>query len=63
MFDELDDLRVSGKVGAFGIGAESVQVAIEWLAVPEVACVQTPFGVLDPDAADSLFPLLVRTTG
>jgi aryl-alcohol dehydrogenase-like predicted oxidoreductase len=58
LFDELDGLRASGKVGAFGIGAESVRAAIEWLAVPAVACVQIPFGVLDPDAAESLFPLL-----
>jgi 1-deoxyxylulose-5-phosphate synthase len=58
VFEELDDLRVSGKVGAFGIGAESVDAAIEWLSVPAVSCVQIPFGVLDPDAADSLFPLL-----
>jgi aryl-alcohol dehydrogenase-like predicted oxidoreductase len=58
LFEELDDLRTGGKVGAFGIGAESVQAAIDWLAVPAVACVQIPFGILDPEAAGSLFPLL-----
>ena len=58
LFDELVDLRTSGKVLAFGIGAESVAAAVEWLAVPAVACVQVPFGVLDPEAADELFPLL-----
>ena len=26
--------------------------------MPAVACVQVPFGVLDPEAADDLFPLL-----
>ncbi len=58
VFDELVDLRTSGKVLAFGIGAESVAVAVEWLAVPAVSCVQIPFGVLDPEAAAELFPLL-----
>ena len=58
VLEELVDLRTSGKVLAFGIGAESVATAVEWLAVPAVACVQIPFGVLDPEAADELFPLL-----
>jgi len=58
VLDELVDLRTSGKVLAFGIGAESVAAAVEWLAVPAVTCVQVPFGVLDPEAADELFPLL-----
>jgi aryl-alcohol dehydrogenase-like predicted oxidoreductase len=58
LFDELVDLRTSGKVLAFGIGAERVAAAVEWLAVPAVSCVQIPFGVLDPEAADELFPLL-----
>jgi aryl-alcohol dehydrogenase-like predicted oxidoreductase len=60
VFDELDELRSSGKVGAFGIGAETVDSAVEWLTVPAVACVQIPFGVLDPGAADSLVPILAR---
>ncbi len=58
VFDELVDLRTSGKVLAFGIGAERVSSAVEWLAVPAVSCVQIPFGVLDPEAADDLFPSL-----
>jgi aryl-alcohol dehydrogenase-like predicted oxidoreductase len=58
VFAELVDLRTSGKVLAFGVGAEDVDVAVEWLAVPELAAVQVPFGVLDPEAADDLFPLL-----
>jgi aryl-alcohol dehydrogenase-like predicted oxidoreductase len=58
VFDELVDLRTSGKVLAFGIGAESVASAAAWLAVPAVSCVQIPFGVLDPEATGQLFPLL-----
>jgi D-threo-aldose 1-dehydrogenase len=60
LFDELVDLRTAGKVLAFGIGAESVAAAVAWLAVPAVACVQVPFGVLDPEAASLLFPLLAE---
>jgi aryl-alcohol dehydrogenase-like predicted oxidoreductase len=60
VFDELVDLRTSGKVLAFGIGAETVASAAAWLAVPAVSCVQIPFGVLDPEATDELFPLLAN---
>jgi aryl-alcohol dehydrogenase-like predicted oxidoreductase len=60
VFDELVDLRTSGKVLAFGIGAESVASAAAWLSVPAVSCVQIPFGVLDPEATDELFPLLAE---
>jgi aryl-alcohol dehydrogenase-like predicted oxidoreductase len=56
VFDELQDLVDAGKVGRFGIGAESVAAAVAWLEVPAVATVQVPFGVLDPEAADELFP-------
>jgi aryl-alcohol dehydrogenase-like predicted oxidoreductase len=54
VFDELVDLRASGKVGAFGIGAESVGEAVDWLPVAGLSTVQVPFGILDPDAADEL---------
>jgi aryl-alcohol dehydrogenase-like predicted oxidoreductase len=33
-------------------------VAAAWLVVPEVVGVQIPFGVLDPEATDDLFPQL-----
>ncbi len=58
LFGELVDLVASGKVRAFGIGAESVDSAVRWLTVPDVSMVQVPFGVLDPEASDELFPLL-----
>jgi D-threo-aldose 1-dehydrogenase len=60
LFGELADMRESGKVLAFGIGAESVEAAVDWLAVPAVEVVQIPFGVLDPEAADVLFPRLAE---
>jgi aryl-alcohol dehydrogenase-like predicted oxidoreductase len=55
LFEELADLRRAGKVGLFGVGAESVATASDWLTVPGVAVVQLPFGVLDPEAADEVF--------
>jgi aryl-alcohol dehydrogenase-like predicted oxidoreductase len=58
LFDELHDLVAAGKVGRFGIGAESVGAALEWLAVPAVETVQIPFGILDPQAATELLARL-----
>ena len=58
LFDELQDLEAVGKVRAFGIGAESVAAAVEGLAVPALRTLQVPFGVLDPEAVDLLFPHL-----
>jgi aryl-alcohol dehydrogenase-like predicted oxidoreductase len=50
----LDDLRAAGAIGRFGVGAESVEVAISWADESLVDVVQIPFGVLDPDARDKL---------
>jgi aryl-alcohol dehydrogenase-like predicted oxidoreductase len=49
VFTELDDLRRSGKVGNFGIGAESPAAAVAW--TPHVSVLQLPFGVLDTGTA------------
>lgn len=54
LFDELQDVVAAGKVGCFGIGAESVSSAVAWLDVPAVRTLQVPFGVLDPEAATEL---------
>ena len=56
LLGELVDLRDAGKVLSFGIGAEVLAEAAPWLDVPEVDGLQVPFGVLDPQAADLLFP-------
>ena len=53
--NDIRTLIADGKVRRFGIGAESVAVAREWLAADEVSVLQAPFGVLDPGAADQLF--------
>jgi aryl-alcohol dehydrogenase-like predicted oxidoreductase len=58
LFGELVDLVTAGKITAFGIGAETVGAAVDWLDVPAVSVVQVPFGVLDPEAVDELLPLL-----
>lgn len=57
VFDELGDLVTAGKVLSFGIGAETVPAAHDWLAVPAVQVVQVPFGVLDPEVAEEVLPL------
>lgn len=46
---ELDDLRQTGTIGGFGIGAESLTSAAAWLPVPQVANLFLPFGILDPE--------------
>ena len=53
----LDDLRTSGKVLRFGVGAETMESATNWAAVPQVKVVQLPFGLLDPGAATVAFPI------
>lgn len=56
----VDDLVHAGKIRRFGIGAESTAVAAEWLDVPRVDVVQVPFGLLDPQASEEVFPLAVE---
>ena len=54
VIDEVEQLIASGKVRRFGVGAESVASADQWLAFPRLATVQLPFGLLDPQAADGV---------
>jgi aryl-alcohol dehydrogenase-like predicted oxidoreductase len=56
VIDQLQDLVVSGKVRKLGVGAESVTVAADWLAVDGLGVVQLPFGLLDPEAAQVVLP-------
>ena len=56
LFDQLHDLRATGKVGAFGIGAESLADAEAWLGTAGVEFMQLPFGVLDPGAEANVLP-------
>jgi aryl-alcohol dehydrogenase-like predicted oxidoreductase len=55
LIDDLRDLTDAGKVRMIGVGAESVAVAADAVTTPGVDVVQLPFGVLDPDAAESVF--------
>ena len=52
LVDELQDLVTTGKVGRFGVGAESLDSAASWSSVPGIDVVQMPVGVLDPEAVD-----------
>ena len=56
IFERLGDLVSSGKVLRFGVGAESVSDAAAWDSVLGLDVLQLPFGVLDPEAADCVFP-------
>jgi aryl-alcohol dehydrogenase-like predicted oxidoreductase len=58
LFVELDDLRQRGLVRRFGIGAESAGSARSWCASSGVEVLQLPFGVLDPGAATTVFPIV-----
>ena len=50
------DLRTEGKIGAFGVGLEALDRALDWLAVDGLAWMQLPFGVLDPEAGRTIIP-------
>jgi 1-deoxyxylulose-5-phosphate synthase len=60
LLGELRDLVETGKVRRFGIGAESVAEGAAWLPVAGVEVVQVPFGVLDPEARDTILPVAAR---
>jgi aryl-alcohol dehydrogenase-like predicted oxidoreductase len=59
---QLDDLRTAGTIGTFGIGAESLESATDWLDVPEIGLVFVAYGLLDPAAAEAVLPR-ARTEG
>ena len=50
----LVDARTAGLVREIGVGAESIESAVEWIGVPEIDVIQLPFGVLDPEAASAV---------
>jgi aryl-alcohol dehydrogenase-like predicted oxidoreductase len=54
VIDDLRDLIRMGKVRKVGVGAESLAVATDALTTTGVDVVQLPFGVLDPDAAETV---------
>jgi aryl-alcohol dehydrogenase-like predicted oxidoreductase len=55
--DVMARLKAAGKIRRFGIGAESLESAVEWLGIDGVDTMQVPFGVLDPQAATAVLPL------
>lgn len=52
----IGQLRDSGRVRAFGVGCESLEVAASWLTVDGLDCVQLPYGVFDAQAASATIP-------
>jgi 1-deoxyxylulose-5-phosphate synthase len=57
LFEHLSPLVAEGKVRRFGVGAESVADAAAWAPVDGLDVLQLPFGILDPEAIDEVFPL------
>jgi aryl-alcohol dehydrogenase-like predicted oxidoreductase len=57
LLDGLRDLIETGKVRRIGVGAENVAVAAAAVTTKGVEVVQLPFGVLDPEAANVVFPV------
>jgi aryl-alcohol dehydrogenase-like predicted oxidoreductase len=56
--EELNRLVDTGKMRRFGVGAERVSAARDWLSsVDSLGVLQVPFGLLDPAAAEGLFGL------
>ncbi|MBO0731044.1 MAG: aldo/keto reductase, partial [Acidimicrobiaceae bacterium] len=53
----MSDLRAAGKIRGFGVGLESLASGPGWLATGELASIQVPFGLLDPQAGDEVIPL------
>jgi len=56
LLEELSDLVAVGKVLRLGVGTERVADAAGWVDVAGLDSLQLPFGVLDPEAAEQVFP-------
>ena len=52
----LENMKRQGKIRHYGIAADTVADALAALSHPGIACVQTPFGLLDLEALDALLP-------
>jgi len=59
-FELLDELVRVGKVRELGVGLEHVDHAAAWLSSGRVTRMQLPFGILDPEARASVFPVAER---
>jgi aryl-alcohol dehydrogenase-like predicted oxidoreductase len=51
-------LREAGKIRAVGLGAETYEAVCETMTTPDLAVVQLPFGLLDPQPLDGIFDQL-----
>jgi aryl-alcohol dehydrogenase-like predicted oxidoreductase len=52
----MHDLTAEGKIRGFGVALEALGPAGEWLRTGSLSSVQAPFGVLDPQAAETVIP-------
>lgn len=56
----LIELREAGVIGSVGLGAENYEAVRETMRTPDLAVVQLPFGLLDPQPLDGIFGQLGR---
>jgi aryl-alcohol dehydrogenase-like predicted oxidoreductase len=54
------ELLRAGKIRAFGAGLERLDNVDDWLRLQNVSTLQVPFGILDPEARDTVFPAAER---
>ena len=50
------DLRSEGKIRGFGVGLENLDSAEDWLGTGGLSSIQIPFGLLDPEAGETVIP-------
>lgn len=55
-FAELEALRDEGKISAYGVSADTVDVALESLAIPGVSVLEVPLGVCQPEFVSPVLP-------
>jgi aryl-alcohol dehydrogenase-like predicted oxidoreductase len=49
-----------GKIRSFGVGLERLDRADEWCQLENLSRLQVPFGILDPEARETVFPAAGR---
>lgn len=52
----LERMKQQGKIRHYGIAAETVEDAALCTRYPQIASLQTPFGLLDPEPLETVFP-------
>ena len=56
----MSELVRVGKIRAFGVGLERLDKVDDWLQLENLSRLQVPFGILDPEARETVFPAAER---